>query len=110
MTRRALNRIAAYLLGGVAFVASLIYLSYVDQLGFPDGFISELGYAQRNLAYLFIGISVVLGTYFIYLGAIAARKSIEKKLAIAVLSYLICIVVIAALNYYYRLHLPGSGG
>ncbi|MGG6267647.1 hypothetical protein ACQ4M3_11685 [Leptolyngbya sp. AN03gr2] len=105
------SRIVAYLSGGIAFVTSaLIYLIYVYQLGFPDGFISELGYAQRNLAYLFIGISVGLGTYFIYLGAIASRKWIGRRLAIAVFLYVISAIVISMINYYYRLHLPGSTG
>lgn len=105
------SRIAAYLSGGIAFIASvLIYLTYVYQLGFPDGFISQLGYAQRNLAYLFIGISVVLGTYFVYLGAIASRKLIGRRLAIAVFLYVVCIVIISIIHYYYVLHLPGSTG
>jgi len=105
------SRIVAYLSGGIAFVASvLVYLIYVYQLGFPDGFISELGHAQRNLAYLFIGISLGLGTYFIYLGTIAARKSIGRRLAIAASLYVICAIVISIIDYYYRLNLPGSAG
>ncbi|BAU14704.1 hypothetical protein LEP3755_52550 [Leptolyngbya sp. NIES-3755] len=105
------SRIVAYLSGGIAFVASvLIYLTYVYQLGFPDGFITELGRAQRELAYRFIGISAGLGTYFIYLGAIAARRSIQKKLAIAVFLYVICAIAISMIDYYYRLNLPNSTG
>lgn len=56
------NQIVAYLAGCLALASALfIYAEYVHMLGFPDGFISELGYAQRKLAYVFIGISVITG-------------------------------------------------
>jgi hypothetical protein len=106
-----LSRIVAYLLGGIAFITSfLIYLEYIHRLGFPDGFITELGYAERRLAYLFIGISVLFGVGFIYLGQIAPRREIGKKLAAALILYLIFILTIALIDYYYRLHLMGSTG
>ena len=106
-----LSRIIAYLLGGVAFVASfLIYIEYIHQLGFPDGFITELGYAERRLAYLFIGISVLFGSCFIYLGQIAPRTEIDKKLAATLILYLISILSLALIDYYYHLYLMGSAG
>src|SRR5262245_47393116 len=83
-------RLVAYLMGGVAFVASfLIYMEYIYLLGFPDGFITELGYAERRLAYFFIGISLLFGLRFIYLGQIAPRRETGKKLAATLSLYLI---------------------
>jgi hypothetical protein len=88
-----LNRIVAYLMGCLAFVSSFfVYIKYIHLLGFPDGFITELGYAERKLAYIFIGISVILGVYFIYLGAIARQKKINKKLATAIILHLISVI------------------
>ena len=106
-----MSRIIAYLLGCLTSVASfLIYIEYIHQLGFPDGFITELGYAERRLAYLFIGISILFGVGFIYLGQIAPRREIGKKLAAALILYLIFILSLALIDYYYHLHLMGSTG
>lgn len=106
-----LNRIVAYLIGCIALASSLlVYMEYIHMLGFPDGFISELGYAERRLASIFIGISVVLGSCFIYLGGVGSRKEIGKKLSTAIILYLISIMSIAVIDYYYRLHLMDGGG
>ncbi len=106
-----LNRIFAYLIACIALASALFaYMEYVYMLGFPDGYISELGYAQRMLAYVFIGMSVSLGSYFIYLGWTALRKKISKRLSIAALLYLIFIIGIAVVDYYCRLTLMDSAG
>jgi hypothetical protein len=108
----SLNRILAYLLACIALAASLlVYLEYIYQLGFPDGFITELGYAERQLARIFIGLSVVSASCFIYLGSTAARKRSGKTLCAAVILYLIAIIGISLLDYYCRQHLmDGAGG
>lgn len=107
-----LTRLAAYLLGCAAFALScLAYTSYIYMLGFPDGSITELGYAERRLAYIFIGISLVSGLSFVYLGIIAGRKLIGKRLSLAVVLYLISIICLLLIDNYYRLHLmDGTGG
>jgi amino acid permease len=105
------NRLFAYLMGCIALASSfLVYMKYIYLLGFPDGFITELGYAERKLAYIFIGISFILSSWFIYLGAIALRKKIGKKLLAAIILYLISIVSLYTIDYYYRLHLMDSSG
>jgi hypothetical protein len=86
-------------------------MEYIYQLGFPDGHITELGYAERRLAYIFIGISFILGSFFIYLGTVGARKQIAKSLSAIIILYLLSVVGIYLLDYYYRLHLDnGVGG
>ncbi|MCA1556940.1 MAG: hypothetical protein LC731_00170 [Acidobacteria bacterium] len=105
-------RILAYLLGCIAIASSfLIYVEYIHGLGFPDGFITELGYAQRKLARAFIAISVISGLRFFYLGRIAPRKKIGKSLSVAVIVYLVAIVSTSLIDYYHRQHLmDGAGG
>jgi hypothetical protein len=106
-----LIRIFAYLAGIATLAASfLFYLEFIRMLGFPDGFITELGYAQRRLAYIFIGASVISSVYFIYLGWMASRRAIGRKLSAALFFYLLAITGISLIDYYYRLHLPDSTG
>jgi len=106
-----LNNIFAYLIGLIALALSLlIYMQYVFMLGFPDGFITELEYAQRQLAYVFITVSIILAFCFIYLGYLASKKDVGKKLLIATITYLICIIAIYCINYYYQLNLTDSNG
>jgi len=107
-----LNRIIAYLLACAAFTASLfVYLSYIYMLGFPDGSITELESGERRLAYIFIWASAILGSVLIYLGVVAGRKMIGKKLSIAAILYLSSIIVLLLIDKYYRLHLmDGTGG
>jgi hypothetical protein len=105
------TRAVAYLLAGGALVLSLLaYMSYVYMLGFPDGFISELGRAQRRLAYIFTGISLALGGCFIYLGAVAPQKKIARSLAVVTALYSLVIIVVLLIDTYYRSSLTGSGG
>jgi hypothetical protein len=105
------HRMVAYIIGCVAFAASiLIYLEYIYLLGFPDGFITELGYAERRLAYIFIGISIIFSCCFIYLGRMAVRRETGKRLLVAIFIYLIFIISISLIDYYYRSHLMDGGG
>lgn len=106
-----LNSIFAFLIGFIALALSLlIYMQYVFMLGFPDGFITELEIAQRQLAYVFITVNIILACCFIYLGYLASKKDVGKKLLIATTAYLICIIFICCINYYYQLNLTNSRG
>jgi xanthine/uracil permease len=106
-----LNRILAYVMGCAAFAFSvLVYLGYIYMLGFPDGFITELGYAQRRLAWVSIGFSIVLGSCFIYFARISSREKIGKRLTAAVFVYLIFIIGLSIIDYHYRSTLMDGGG
>ena len=107
-----LNRVVAYLFGCVALASSfLAYMDYVYMLGFPDGSVTELGHAERRLAYVFIGVSLVSASCFIYLGAAAARKAVGRRLSAAVILYLMSVAGAFLIDYYYRSHLDnGTGG
>lgn len=106
------TRLFAYLMAAVALASSLLaYLSYVHTLGFPDGHITELGRAERRLAYVFIGVSLVSASCFIYLGAAASRKRIGRKLSAAVVLYSVSVLALFLVDNYYRAHLDdGVGG
>lgn len=106
------NRIVAFLLGFITVALSYIaYMDYIYMLGFPDGSITELGYAERRLARIFICISALLGACFVYLGGVASRKNVGKKLSVAIILYLLSIIAVYLIDNYYRLHLmDGTGG
>lgn len=87
-----------------------VYVEYIHMLGFPDGFITELAYAERRLARIFIGTSVILASCFVYLGWMAGRKEIGKKLSVAVFVYLIFIITLSLMDNHYRSSLTDGGG
>jgi len=106
-----LNRIIAFLMAFLTLGLSfLVHIKYIHLQGFPDGFISELGYTERKLAYVFMGIILILGSGFIYLGMIATQTKIAKRLTITIILYLVSSMVIFLTSYYYRLYLVGNGG
>lgn len=107
-----LSRAFAFAAGFAVWTASvLVCVEFVFSLGFPDGFISELQRAERNLAYIFISISIVLGLFFVYLGgATAAENGVGRKLTVAACLYLIFIAVLILADNFYRANLTGSGG
>jgi hypothetical protein len=95
-------------MGSIALVlVFLVYTNYIYMLGFPDGFITELGYAQRRLAYIFIAVSIVFAAYFFYLGPVASQKEISRLLSVAAALYSLVIAGVVLINFYYRLEFTG---
>lgn len=106
-----LTRIFAFLLALAAVASSLLaYLSYVYMLGFPDGSITELGRAERRLAYVFISVSVAAAACFVCLGAAAGRKAAGKIVPAAAALYLLFVLALLLVDNYYRSHLDGGAG
>lgn len=105
-------RIVAYFMAGVALaLAAFAYMNYIYMLGFPDGFITELGYAQRRLAWVFIVMSVVLGVSFVYLGIVGLRKRVARAFTIATILFLITLADCIIVNYFFHFILDaGQGG
>jgi hypothetical protein len=102
------HRIIALLFACVSLGLGLFsYFEFIYQLGFPNGFISELARAQRRLAYIFIAISVIFSAWFVFLGIVAGRK---QALSVAVILYLVTLASIVLVDFYYRSNLMGSGG
>lgn len=106
-----LSRILGYVMGCLALALSFfVYLEYIHMLGFPDGFITELGYAERRLAMTFIAISVIAGSCFIYLAGRALREKTGKRLYAVVFVYLLFIISLSLIDYHYRSTLMNGGG
>jgi hypothetical protein len=105
------SSVVAFVMAGVAALLSLLaYANYIYILGFPDGFITDLGYAQRRLAYIFIVVSVALALSFIYMGTVALRKSVNRTLAVGVGLYSLFIAVLLLIDSYDRSSLTDGGG
>jgi hypothetical protein len=105
------SSVVAFVMAGVAALLSLLaYANYIYILGFPDGFITDLGYAQRRLAYIFIVVSVALALSFIYMGTVALRKSVNRPLAVGVGLYSLLIAVLLLIDSYDRSSLTDGGG
>ena len=79
-------------------------------LGFPDGHVTELDQAERRLAWVFIGGSVMSGAYLMYLGVVAGRKLVGSKLTVVAVLYLLMVVGAMLVDRYYQAHLMGGGG
>jgi hypothetical protein len=106
-----MSRVLAFGMAGIALILSLLaYANYIYMLGFPDGFITELGYAQKRLAYIFIGISLALSACFVYLGTVLPKKFLSRSLAVAIGIYSLVIIAIFLIDSYYRSSLMGSAG
>ena len=107
-----LIRAAAYLFGLTAFAAAFfVYAEYVYMLGFPDGYITDLGRAERQLAYVFIGISLIAGTYFVYLGWAATKNKIGVKLPVVIVLYMIFVFCLFVIDNHFHSYLDnGAGG
>ena len=107
-----LNRLLSYFFGYIVLlVPAFVYVLHLHFLGFPDGHLTELERAEIILYKISIGPMIILGIYFCYLGFIANKQSIKKKLMISIFIYIILISVIIIIDFYLRLHFDhGIGG
>src|SRR5262245_7752000 len=105
------SRMVAYLMGCFAFIASFfVYTEYIHLLGFPAGFITEVEYAERRLAYCFVGVSVLFGLCFMYLCKLALQTRIGRRLSVTIIVYLIAILIVSLIDYSYHIDLMDSTG
>ncbi len=106
-----LNRVFACLSGLAAWgLAGFVYAEYIYFLGFPDGYITELGAAERKLAVVFIAVSVPAGAYLFYLGWIAAERKVGRRLAVTLALSLLFLLGVVVVEAYYQAHLTGGEG
>lgn len=106
-----LSRFFTYSFGIAAFSAIIcVYSEYIYLLGFPDGFITELEYAERELAFIFIALNIVFGAFFFYLGWKALKMKIGRKLFVATILYLLILICLYLIDNDYQLRLMNSSG
>ncbi len=95
--------------GIAAIIAALLYSSFVYQLGFPDRAISDLAYAERQIAYLAIAVSLFFGLRFAYFGWLGVRAK-GGALRAAAIGYALALLTLALIDLWYRANLPGGAG
>ena len=106
-----LPRLFACLLGVIALLITLpVYAEYIGLLGFPDGFITPRGFAERRLAYVFIGGSAILGGNLLYLGGFADREKLRSRLFLTTIAYLVFWITTALSDWYFHVYLMGGEG
>ena len=106
-----LNRLFACLSGLAAWLlAGFAYAEYVYFLGFPDGYVTELGATERRLAIVFIAVSVPVGAYLLFLGWNATRRKLGGLLSVTAAFYLLLLLGVMVIDAYYQAHLTGGGG
>ena len=105
------HRVLAGLSGVLTLaLAWFAYAEYVYFLGFPDGYITDQGAAERKLAIVFVVVSVLTGACLLYLGWVAARRKVGRRLAIIISLYSLFLFGVVLVDAYYHAHLMGGSG
>jgi hypothetical protein len=98
----------------IAFLAVLLafvlYAEFLFFLGFPDGFMSELDYAEAPLVATFNWISLLAGVWFVFLGVMARRRNVNKPFVVSCILYSILILACFMLDQYFRSYMADSAG
>lgn len=105
------HRILAFSIACLTLVWSAFAYLELQSFGFPDGHLTELDRAEAILGRVLISISVPVGLWFIFLGSIATRRRISKKLSLTIICYAIFVLLLLVTDLYLRHHLDdGVGG
>lgn len=83
---------------------------YVAMQGFPDGFVSDLGAAEAQLAGLFQLASFFTLLWCLFLGVASFSADTRKHVLLTAMFYAAVIGVCIAIGFYYQAHLTGDGG
>jgi amino acid permease len=105
-----MDRTLSYVLAGVVFAIAAYDYLWLKDLGFPDGWRSELDRARIPLYKIFITLSIFCGAYLIYLGAKASDRQRGMRLLIVALLYLLIIAVTMLVDWHFSTYLRGGGG
>ena len=107
-----INRFIAYCLGGLCIALPVFaYQLHIKWLGFPDGGLTALEQAEKTFYYVAVWPILALGLLFFYLGGVASKQDINKKLVIAfsmlILTLFVTIIIGGILPSYFN---QGTGG
>jgi hypothetical protein len=83
---------------------------YVAMQGFPDGFVSDLGAAEGQLASLFQLASFFTLLWCMFLGVASFSVNTRKHVLLTAVFYAAVIGACIAIDFYYQVHLTGDGG
>jgi hypothetical protein len=100
-----------FALAGLMFAAAIrIDWVFVTWAGFPDGFMSELDLAERQLGVYLVRFSLAIAIVFLGLGAWSFRADVKKPLIYASLLVLLVAAASVALDLYFRSYMMDSTG
>lgn len=106
------KKVLSYFLGTFTLLLSIIlYLFFIDKVGFADGYISEYQLAMKKYFQLTLIPLSLLGINFFILGHKIKRERKNKKMIISTFlffSYLLITLIIA--KYFYTILNYGQGG
>ena len=88
-------RVLSFLFSALALGASALVYMEVSFRGFPDGHVTDLERAYARLSGYFLPPAVMLGLYLAYLGIIAGRRKIDRRLTAALV--VLAVLAIAGL-------------
>jgi len=91
-------------------VALYLEMTYNMMFGFWDGFTSELDRAENALARYFIGFSLAMGVWFIYLGFRRSPANFKQRILYSCLLFVIAASVAVSLDLYFRTYMMDSAG
>jgi hypothetical protein len=86
------------------------WVRYVDGLGFPDGFVSDLGAAEGRLAGLFQLVSFLTFLWCMFLGVASFGGGTRKHVVFTAVLYAAVTGACIVIDFYYQAHLTGGGG
>lgn len=95
--------------GLILAIAANDYL-WLNNLGFPDGSITELDRARIPLYKAFIALSFLCGAYFVYLGAMASEQRRKGRFLAALALYTLILAATLSIDRYFGTYLRGGEG
>ena len=84
---------------------------WLQELGFPDGHVTELDRARIPLYIVFIGLSILSGLCSLYLASIASTERRRIRLLAIICLYLVVSLATLLIDWHLRSYLDaGTGG
>ena len=75
-------------------------MTYIQYIGFPDGYVTELESARKVLFKVFTLLSAALGIIFFLVGLSASKPGMDRRLKIAILIFNGLIILSLIVNYF----------
>lgn len=106
-----MRNLFSYLLAVASFLLMIYFYYDVQNLGFPDGHLTEYDKMLQGMYPVYMAICLVFTLSFFYLARKKESKSLNKWSKIAFILFGLFILTILLLYYYFGIHLDhGRGG
>ncbi len=98
-----INKLLSYFLGLICLsLPVIVYKLHIKWLGFPDGSLTDIERVEKTLYQVLIWPAFALGLFFIYLGWMALKQDINKKLVVTFFMFILYLVVTIIADGYLR--------